>query len=175
MWIATEHGFYSAVENRNDKNTVMIRARVREDLEHLVKSLSLKTPVVDSPNADYPYRVTITKKDWGKFLSTAGTSIDYPNFKSRVGKHDREREHVYHEVWATLMKLEKGRNSRWHYVGSADLLPLDEAGLRDGFDPDEPYLCQFCDETLVGFYEECPWCGEELWDYEDVAQEETLF
>lgn len=171
MWIATEHGFYSAVENRDNKKTVLVRARVKNDLEHLVAALRLKNPVLSTPNADYPFRVVVNKKDWGRFLADAGNAIDYPNFKTRVGQHDRHRADVYHDVWADLMKLENGHRRSWH----ASPLPLDEAGLLDGFDPDEPYLCQFCDETLVGSYDKCPWCGEELWEFEDIDFEEDVF
>lgn len=175
MWIATEHGFYSAVENRHKKNTVIIRARVKEDLEKLVASVKgskrRKLLIESTPSADYPFRVTLRKTEWADFLSSAAQDIDYPNFKNRVAKHDAQRSHVYHDVWATLMKLEKREAQRW----TQELLPLDEAALDDQFDPDMPYMCQFCDETLVGFYEQCPWCGEALWDYEDTEINESLW
>lgn len=170
MWIATEHGFYSAVQHRDNKKNVIVRARVRKDLERLTEALHVKAKIVDSPTADYPFRVTISKKDWSRFLSDAGSKVDYPNFKSRVGKHDHSREKVYHEVWAALMKLEEKARGWWGHE-DAGLLALDEIDEFDKFDPEEPYLCQFCDETLVGFYDQCPWCGEDMWTYDEPAEE----
>ena len=51
MWIATEHGFYSAVENRKDKKTVIVRTRVREDADRLAAWVGKNATVVDSPSA----------------------------------------------------------------------------------------------------------------------------
>lgn len=168
MWIATEHGFYSAVENRHDKNTVLVRTRVREDAERLAQWVGKKATVIDSPSADYPHRVVVTKKKWGEFVATAASNIDYDNFKNRVGKHDRHRADVYHDVWAALMKLEKGHHrNRWHHDPEPSL--FDEEVLFDDefIDEDEPWLCPHCDETLVGYYDACIWCGGEIeWEYE---------
>lgn len=177
MWIATEHGFYSAVEHRNKKNTVIIRARVRQDLVQMINAMKWKNiTVVDSPSADYPHRIVITKKQWAEFVTEAALGIDYPNFKSRVGKHDPERAYVYHDVWADLMKLEKGRSKkdRWHHSGTLfDEIhdwDVEDRWFDNGFiADDEPWLCPDCDETLVGYIDRCPWCHCEI---EWVDQEE---
>jgi Rieske Fe-S protein len=168
MWIATEHGFYSAVEHRDKPNSVMIRARVREDLEHMVDQMRWgDVTIVDSPAADYPHRVTITKKQWAHFVAEAAAGIDYPNFKTRVGKHDRHRADVYHDVWADLQKLEKGyKTKRWHTAVLDHTLFGDD--LDDAFDDDEPWLCPDCDETLIGFQEVCKHCGCKI-DWENTT------
>lgn len=176
MWIATEHGFYSAVQNRNNHNTVLIRARVRKDLEYLRERLGAFNcpPIVDSPKADYPHRLLITKEQWAWFLARSGEEVDYPNFKSRVGKHDPAREKIYHEVWADLMKLEPGYkkhwNDRWLYEGTG--LTQDQRDALDARwdDPEEyePFHCPKCELLITDFeQEQCPDCGEELWSYED--------
>lgn len=173
MWTATTDGFYSVVANRNDSTMVLVRARDRKDLERLSEKVNQKKkvgPIVDSPNADYPYRIHMPKKAWADYIASAASDIDYPNFKSRIGKDDRERADVYHDVWAALMKLERrnGDKSRWHLPTLDIDTPANDA---DWFDENDPYQCQFCEETLVGWYDACPWCGEELWDW-DVDDEE---
>jgi hypothetical protein len=193
MWIATEHGFYSAVENRNNHDTVIVRARVRDDLTKMVTTMGWDdVTIVDSPRADYPHRVTITKNQWAHFVATAATGIDYPNFKSRVGKHDPGRSYVYHDVWATLIKLEKKNNKdRWHY--SATLTPDQIDALDDDWDDDvlfggvtrsigdgpigtdDAWLCPDCDETLIGHVDRCPYCHCEIewFDVDDEFDDES--
>lgn len=169
MWIATEHGFYSAVENRKDKKTVLVRTRVREDADRLAAWVGKNTTVVDSPSADYPHRVVVSKKKWAEFVSTAANNIDYDNFKNRVGRHDSHRAHVYHDVWAALMKLEKGFRDRWHYAPSHDATLFDDDYATD----DDPFLCPHCDETLIGMADRCIWCGGDI-EWVD-ADEEDVF
>ena len=59
MWLFTTRGFYSAV-SLDGGATIMVRARVRRDLEHLRARLPDPAPrIEDSPQRDYPYRLFI--------------------------------------------------------------------------------------------------------------------
>ncbi len=108
MWTFTKIGFFSVVEDRDDQTKVLIRARVREDLEALTKQLKLLPgnsrrgrTIYHTPNADYPFRIYTRKKDWADWLHChVLVELDYDNFKNTVP----ERMSVYHEVWDVLRR-----------------------------------------------------------------------
>lgn len=103
MWIVTTSGFMSIVEHRDDRNLVLVRGRVRADLEPLAHELG--GHVASTPDADYPYRLIAPKRDVAAAISRMVLAIDYPNFKDEVGRRQgRAREHAYHEIWASLRR-----------------------------------------------------------------------
>lgn len=117
MWVATIDGFYSAVQHRQKPETLIVRARLRGDLEQLCRVLqpgdsqqaaALLATIEDSPKADYPFRVELAKTTWAAYLVTAAVAVDYDNFKNAVyAKSGPAREAVYHRVWAALRGLER--------------------------------------------------------------------
>jgi hypothetical protein len=112
MWVMTPEGFYSAVENVQDRSQVVVRARVKSDLTRLMEFLppEERTKPITIRNRDYPWRVFMSKVQWKHVLSRLADGVDYPNFKNEVfrvqGPH---REAVYHRVWAALLALEPRR------------------------------------------------------------------
>ena len=60
MWVMTTRGFYSVVQDDDDSNTVLVRARVREDLDSLAKIVPSLEPWHD-PVADYDWRARIDR------------------------------------------------------------------------------------------------------------------
>lgn len=100
MWIFSVDGFYSAVESR--VGGLVVRARFREDLEHLIKR-GLSDKIVDTPDYDYPYRIFTTRKAWSKYVADSAMNIDYPNFKGRVlPGASEDRYFRYHKVWEAM-------------------------------------------------------------------------
>jgi hypothetical protein len=107
MWIITTIGFFSIVQKpRTDFLTV--RARVASDLDNLrTKFMPQLSPTIEGAGTDYPFRATISHKDFGSGLSKMGEAIRYDNFKSEVGRRmGRRREQAYHKVWHDLSDLE---------------------------------------------------------------------
>ena len=108
MWIFTTIGFFSIVQKpRTDFLTV--RARVASDLDNLrTKFMPQLSPTIKGGGTDYPFRATISHKDFGSGLSKMGEAIRYDNFKSEVGRRmGRRREQAYHKVWHALFDLEE--------------------------------------------------------------------
>src|SRR4051794_33024703 len=57
MWVLTTQGFYSVVEDRDDENRVLVRARAREDLEALKRQIpDLQIYETPPPDHDYGFR-----------------------------------------------------------------------------------------------------------------------
>ena len=126
-----KYGFFSVKQDKHDR--YFIRARVRHDLANLCENMQavlvvdpadpvrvllthelpgsvpadVTTAIQDWPNADYRYRLIVSRQALGAIFTMFADSIDYPNFKSEVSKHpDQHRHHaLYHEVWRTMTGL----------------------------------------------------------------------
>lgn len=98
MWLITTDGFFSAVEDRDDPDAVFVRARVLGDAEEL--AMAVGETVLQTPAADYRFRVRMTKTAWARYVADCAAGIDYDNFKSAVAaRQGGSRAGVYGEVW----------------------------------------------------------------------------
>ena len=108
MWLVTTRGFYSAVEDHGNAGHVLVRARVREDLEALT-DLIPGLDVHETPGRDYRFRASVTREAWATAVAGLAREIDYPNFKNAVAdRQGSDRAHEYSSVWGTLLALQQG-------------------------------------------------------------------
>lgn len=108
MWIFTTFGFFSAVEHRDDKRKLMVRGRVRDDLLSLADVVTSEG-VQDTPmNADYPYRLVVSKREFAQIIAESITGIDYDNFKNEVASSQSyARAKLYGNVWGQMHDAER--------------------------------------------------------------------
>ena len=107
MWIVTTQGFYSVVADRDDPDRVLVRARVREDLEALKRQIP-DLEIFEDRDADYRWRARVSREDWSHAAAQLAREIDYPNFKNEVAKRQgHERAGVYGRVWSELFGLQR--------------------------------------------------------------------
>ena len=115
MWIFTTKGFFSVVENKDDRAKVVIRSRIKQDIENIVaefERLGLKTTgVVETLDSDYRYRIFADHKDWNRVMSSLTDQITYTNFKNAVYATDsytvREKRHAaYLDIWSVMSSLQ---------------------------------------------------------------------
>jgi hypothetical protein len=107
MWLFTTQGFYSVVAHRRDPEKLIVRARAREDLEALRGRIP-ELRVFSDRAADYRWRAVVTRAEWVAAVAELATELDYDNFKRAVGdRQGRERERLYHRVWAALRELQR--------------------------------------------------------------------
>ena len=112
MWLFTTTGFYSIVK-KHDENILQVRARSAVDLDNLRnKYMPELGETVLSTNTDYKCRAFISHSDFAKGLAKIGESIDYSNFKAKIGTIDKIRARIYAEVWAVMISLERQDKSR---------------------------------------------------------------
>lgn len=108
MWIFCKLGFFSAVQHRDKPNTLLVRGRFEGDLDRLLCSLSIEnrelcSPVTETPNADYFYRVEIPKRVFAKAIQDIAEEIDYGNFKDSVHEgYSSPRDAAYMGCWGEL-------------------------------------------------------------------------
>jgi len=106
-WYMNTDGYFSAVQNRDDHDTLLIRARRRDDLERLNGHLNKPCSILEWIGADYPYRIILKKTLWAKYVAYMAMNIDYGNFKACIPIGDYSKERAYHNVWLALMELEE--------------------------------------------------------------------
>jgi len=97
MWIFSQEGFYSIVQKGEGFH---VRTRRKQDLFNLGL-----TPTNSYPGSDYPWRAILTNRAaLLKLMERLGNSVDYPNFKKRIGvRPDQQHQQgVYHKIWALM-------------------------------------------------------------------------
>ena len=101
MWIQFNNAFLSIVENRNNKLELLVRARIKGDIEKIFP----EADVFEDDGADYKYRAFISKAKVAARMMLKMTEINYDNFKNSV--KEIERKNAYSNVWVELRKLQK--------------------------------------------------------------------
>lgn len=111
-------GMLSAVENRQDNRTLLVRARERSHLAPLQRWMATcgfaRIPVITTSKADYPFRMVVPKPMFGDFLAYRAARIAYPNFKDEAEARipvdnalkSPQRHYVdaLHAIWTSMYK-----------------------------------------------------------------------
>ena len=112
MWIFTELGFFSAVQDMNNSAGVMVRARCEEDIQDLaglIQELGWDKPeILSNVGTDYKYRVFIQKDVWKDVLEVLAMNIVYPNFKYHV-HGDPDRDRAYMKCWNAMYEFQESK------------------------------------------------------------------
>jgi hypothetical protein len=106
MWLFTQYGCFSVVAKREPNGTasktqIWIRARSVKHLEALRERMNGKWCIDQRDDADYQWRMTVSRKQWFHIADTLAREIDYHNFKNRVLQREggTRYEHLLHHVW----------------------------------------------------------------------------
>jgi hypothetical protein len=115
MWLVTTQGFYSAVESKTDPNMIVVRARVRRDIEALERQIpGAKKMIRDDLGTDYPFRIFVDRATWREAVVALTEAIDYTNFKDEVkARQGKKRASLYERLWGILFGLTPPRQRRW--------------------------------------------------------------
>lgn len=96
MWLFTQWGFFSCVCAREgtgapqepvDPQHIMVRTRVKSHLESLqahLPDLIGSCEIWENADAEYPYRILVSKSIWSQVMMNLTQEIDYDNFMSAV-------------------------------------------------------------------------------------------
>lgn len=96
MWIFTNGGFVSIVENKDDTAIVIVRARTRNHLESFILE-DLVPRIFVEPFSDYNYRIEMSRGELLACLTKEVERINYVNFKNSV--KDAMLKAFYSVVW----------------------------------------------------------------------------
>jgi hypothetical protein len=106
MWLFCVQGFYSVVENQDDPGFLIVRTRVRRDLEALSEQIPDLVPfrIYD---ADYPWRAVVSRTQWQRALIQIAAEIDYERFQTAVAAREPgQRAEVYARVFDEIHALD---------------------------------------------------------------------
>lgn len=98
MWIFLSDSFLSIIEDLDNPNNLMVRARIEGDIERVFPGAA----VTHTPDHDYYYRTSLPKKDVAARIAEKIAAIDYHNFKNSV--KERERHDAYFDVWEIMQR-----------------------------------------------------------------------
>ena len=102
MWIFLNNSFLSIVENRNNKEELLVRSRVRGDIDKIFPNSN----IFEMENSDYKYRSYIKKIEVSEKIKEIVTNINYDNFKNSISKSEDLRHSSYLNVWNEMKKLQ---------------------------------------------------------------------
>jgi hypothetical protein len=91
--------FLSIVADSGHKDRLLVRARIKGDLERAFPSAQ----VFSLKRSDYRYRAFIDRAEVARAIAEQVGRIDYPNFKDEVQRASGDaRHHAYFDVWAVM-------------------------------------------------------------------------
>ncbi len=168
MWIFSTLGFFSCTRSAEDFETFQIRARVRGDLENLIHEMGLQVRVLETPNADYRYRLLVDQATFRAIVAELVERVNYSNFKNEV--HDtpgqESKAGPYLRVWSAMASLQDGKHGH---------VPAEYTLKRTPFlDDDPPHAAGIAlNETFPGFEPKTPAAAVAAKALENPAEEKA--
>lgn len=102
MWIMTKRaGFISAIQDADNPDYLIVRARRITDLTELAGPAVRYTP-----GGDYAWRCTVPRDVFAAFLSREVARLDYTNVKDALGEDDPPLHDAMLDVWFAMRKLQ---------------------------------------------------------------------
>jgi hypothetical protein len=100
MWIFTSSAFLSIVEDQEDSRWLVVRTRLRGDIERLFPGAH-----IDEDGSDYRFRTWLRRSTVTRAIAGAIADIDYDNFKASI--KDRRRHEPYLRIWIEMAALQR--------------------------------------------------------------------
>lgn len=101
MWVFTQKGFFSIVRDYNNEGNLLVRSRVRGDIEKLWPTADVER----TPSNDYMYRVSLPMPEVARVIANVMSLIEYTNYKASI-EDKRRREEYYAAVWSIMATLQ---------------------------------------------------------------------
>lgn len=107
MWIFAKTGFVSIVQHNltTRTDTMVVRARVQEDLVNFLKAAGSKAKIDDKSGTDYGFRAMVHRSLVTRALVSLTESLDYDNFKDAVHEGG-PRDHAYMSCWTAMRNFQ---------------------------------------------------------------------
>ena len=122
MWLFTKYGFFSiACADKQGSKTLdpdifMIRARSRQHLVNLqerFKDIELfQVPIIESREADYRYRLVVSKALWIQAVSALLEEQTWRNFKNEATAFEKLKKlssgyaDSLHRIWEVMFQFQ---------------------------------------------------------------------
>ena len=100
MWLFGKNNFLSIVEDMNDSNQLLVRSRLRGDIEALFP----EAEILEDAGNDYRFRAFMERTVVVKAVADAVADIDYSNFKSA---NDKKRQEHLMKIWDVMYDVQE--------------------------------------------------------------------
>jgi len=117
MWIFLNNSFLSIVQANDDPDYLMVRARLRGDIERVFP----RVWVMVNDERDYRFRARIDRALVADAMAEQVRGIDYGNFKDSVP--DGARHLAYYDVWRIMLHEQVIEAQQERRKDSRGLLP----------------------------------------------------
>ena len=112
MWIFTNKGFLSIVEDKDDPARLLVRARYEGDIE---RHFGGEAEVIELEDSDYRFRVFLPREEVRAVIDRELVALDYGNFKNSFDRDNvslsletrEERHDALFKVWSTMLDSQK--------------------------------------------------------------------
>ena len=101
MWLFSETGFVSAVQDRDNSDGFVVRGRDRKSLQPLADFADVR--IIDNEGTDYPFRVYVEKSTFSLWVSDQVDNVSYTNYKGHMHKtRGWQFCDALHDVWSAM-------------------------------------------------------------------------
>lgn len=100
MWLFSQKGFFSIVEHKDDPDLLLVRSRVKGDIEKYWPTAIVK----ENAGSDYRFRAFLPRFEVVDKVAKMVHDINYPDYKESVA--DMERIPWYVDVWSTMSSMQ---------------------------------------------------------------------
>lgn len=133
MWIFCGDGFFSAVQHKDDADSILVRSRVHGDLLTACERMGVDGPERTLQGSDYAFRVTVPRKLWEAYVRFMANTIDYTNFKESV-HGEPDRDYALMRCWRAMYDLQEDRIEKKLYAVRRAFGNADETEQAAGLD-----------------------------------------
>lgn len=123
MWLFTNVGFYSLVQDKDDSDILVVRTRDRESARTALDALETEfgwvTALVENAGTDYPYRFHVSREVAALWAaSEVRNYITYTNYKSALSTaRGPQWESAAMRVWADMHAVTDPEKQDQGYYG----------------------------------------------------------
>ena len=102
MWLFGQRGMFSIVQHRDDKDILIVKARVKGDIEQYWPYAEIER----NEEFDYLYRANLPRGDVAVAVAQMVHDMDYSSFKGEM--HDRARRYPFYlRIWECLIDMQE--------------------------------------------------------------------
>ena len=113
MWVFTQNGFISAVDNKVKPGLLAVRARDRQSLEEISEMAG--SEIEFTPRRDYQYRTYVSRGILEDFVKLSIETLDYSNFKDRLYvSRGKQFARAAGNVWTSMHAVADKEYEEWH-------------------------------------------------------------
>jgi len=113
MWVCTQNGFISAVDNKVKPGLLAVRARDRQSLEAISEMAG--SEIEFTPHRDYQYRTYVSRGILEDFVKLSIETLDYSNFKDRLYvSRGKQFARAAGNVWTSMHDVADKEYEEWY-------------------------------------------------------------